>query len=1419
MAQVRITHSDGTVDTINTSNAAEQINVQQGDRIEVLNAALTSASIVGNDYVVTLADPASGTVEITFTDLFLLLAEDEQSTTPVDVPTTLVVGDLSIASLAEATQQVGTTAPAPEPLGRSAGSRDIPEEFQADALGTDEAPKGPLLQDFPTDQFTDDEDVTPDQEGGDANLPPVAHTFATEGDFGTSPLFGGGSSETVIYSNDFSGDAGSATLIGGTAVSGGLLVLTEEINSQNNWAQIDGGGSLSGSFRAEFDLLIEDQGASLKADGVSFQVGNDVNTGGSAEESQTTGLALTFDTWDNGGDDVINEVALWFNGVKVTSTTMPLHTETPVSVVVEVNGSTVTVSYDGGVLFDGVDVGGTIPADADFYFGARTGGAADFHAVDNVTITDTDDGGETMSVDGFFALFDLGGGNDGISIGGVDPEDGLTTTYTITSLPTFGTLWADLDQNGTYETELQIGDVLTADDDELADNVLYVADESGEGEGEGGPSGPADDSFTYTTTDSEGVVSSPATVTIGFGDNDAPYAVDDTDGVTAGMVAYGEEGEHPEMDIPAPVTGNVIDGDSTNGTGGEDTDPDGDPLTVIAVNGSGADVGVVINGSYGTVTINADGSYSYDLTDTNPDVIGLGDGDILQDVFSYTIADGEGGTDTATLTITITGANDGPTAINDFNAVTAGMVAYGEEGEHAEMDIPAPVAGNLINGDGDPDSAPDTDPDGDDLDISAVASNNAPGNVATDNGPELTIEGEWGTLVINQETGAYTYDLDDEAATPLADGETVDDVFTYTVTDGEKSDTATLTITITGANDGPTAGNDTGMVMEAALFSSTVDLLNEGADDEVLDNDTDPDGDALTIESVTANGSTIVDGGAGDLDGVANGSITFETNEGGEAVLDLSSGEFTYDQMNAFTDLNDGESDTDTFAYTATDGEKSDDATVTITVNGVTDDGVVVIGSNDGDEPGSTTPHTVPGASEDGALIGGSGDDVIAGDPGGATGSNLDIVLVVDLSGSMVFSESQIPTAGVGDLDGDGKENTSLDITMQALLDLVAAYNEGGLVNVSLVTFDRDSQNLGTFTIGQDGNPADMVALNAAINGLSIPTNKATSYTDALNEASDALDDFGPGADDTLVYFLSDGLPTWDLNGQDAAITNFNATVLAHSAMVHAIGFGTASDTVLNLFDNTPESPEILADASELSLALQETVTLDPVGADVVEGGAGDDLLFGDTPNTDALADAAGLTTIEGEGWGVFEALENGEGTPPDPAGNGAAWTFDDTVAYIADEANWADLTAGGRGEADTINGGAGNDTIFGQGGDDIINGGADNDTINGGVGNDIIDGGSGDDTYVYDANSAVDSFIDQILNFEAGETFVFDGLGVVAAGDITIVDSGDGDAAIQINGTDIVAELDGIAFGDVTVDAGSFVTDGTESSVALTIV
>ncbi|WP_156490888.1 Ig-like domain-containing protein, partial [Marinomonas atlantica] len=147
-----------------------------------------------------------------------------------------------------------------------------------------------------------------------------------------------------------------------------------------------------------------------------------------------------------------------------------------------------------------------------------------------------------------------------------------------------------------------------------------------------------------------------------------------------------------------------------------------------------------------------------------------------------------------------------------------------------------------------------------------------------------------GTLTIDA-TGNWTYEVDNDDATVQALGEGESIVETYTVSTADSNDTQTITITINGTNDGPVAVDDTASTSEDTVV--TID---------VLANDTDLDGDTLTITeaSVPAEQGTVA---------IVDGKVQFTPadNFNGDA----------------------------TISYTITDGTATDSAEVTVTVDAV----------------------------------------------------------------------------------------------------------------------------------------------------------------------------------------------------------------------------------------------------------------------------------------------------------------------------------------------------------------------------------------------------------------------------------------------------------------------------------------------------
>ncbi len=107
--------------------------------------------------------------------------------------------------------------------------------------------------------------------------------------------------------------------------------------------------------------------------------------------------------------------------------------------------------------------------------------------------------------------------------------------------------------------------------------------------------------------------------------------------------------------VATDAVGTSLTATAAAGVLSNDTDLDGDKLTVTGVsdasNGAGT-VGSALAGLYGHLTLNANGSYSY--TPDNAIAINMPpSGSRLQDIFTYTVSDGNGGTASASLTIVI----------------------------------------------------------------------------------------------------------------------------------------------------------------------------------------------------------------------------------------------------------------------------------------------------------------------------------------------------------------------------------------------------------------------------------------------------------------------------------------------------------------------------------------------------------------------------------------------------------------------------------------------------------------------------------------------------------------------------------------------------------------------------------------------
>ena len=175
------------------------------------------------------------------------------------------------------------------------------------------------------------------------------------------------------------------------------------------------------------------------------------------------------------------------------------------------------------------------------------------------------------------------------------------------------------------------------------------------------------------------------------------------------------------------------------------------------------------------LTLAADGSYTFDAS--GAEFQDLAAGEEREVTASFTVSDGEA-TDTGELSVTVTGTNDAPEAEDASTTVDEGVVLFSQLGA--------------------------TDVDSADRTFTLDAPVNG-----------LTLEAN----------GSYRFNANDAEFQDLAAGEEREVTASFTVSDGEASDTGELSITVTGTNDDPTASAiDAGTASEDDA-PVTIDLL------------------------------------------------------------------------------------------------------------------------------------------------------------------------------------------------------------------------------------------------------------------------------------------------------------------------------------------------------------------------------------------------------------------------------------------------------------------------------------------------------------------------------------------------------------------------------------------------------------------
>ncbi|WP_455755354.1 beta strand repeat-containing protein, partial [Vibrio alginolyticus] len=584
--------------------------------------------------------------------------------------------------------------------------------------------------------------------------------------------------------------------------------------------------------------------------------------------------------------------------------------------------------------------------------------------------------------------------------------------------------------------------------------------------------------------------------------------------------------------------------------------------------------------------------------------------------FSYDIIDNDGGVINGTANLDITPVNDAPIATND--------AIQTDEDSQVVIDV-------LAN---------DSDIEGDDLIITSAS-------VPEEQGIVEIIDGKLVFTPAENFNGNAT--------------------ISYTISDGELEDEAQVSVTVNSVNDAPIASNDTTITEEDS--SVTID---------VLPNDTDIDGDTLSIESAS------VPEAQGTVE-IVDGKLVFTPAENFHGDAEIT--------------------------YTVTDGALTDQATVNVTVNAVNDTPVVESSIADQTLAEDFTPYSIDLNTAfsdvdnvDGELtfsVSGNSNIQVAIVNGIATftptadwnGSEALTFTATDLSGESVSQTVSFTVAPVADIVAD--KATVVEDTPTIIKVLGNDTFEGDDKVVSLDTNHGPAN--GTVSVNPDGSVtytpndnyhgADSFTYIVTSGGVSESTTVNVDVT-PVNDAPVAKDDTAVTDEDTPVTI--DVLPNdTDIDGDTLSIDS--ASVPSEQGTVEIVD----GKLVFTPAENFNGDAEITYTVTDGSLTDQATVnvTVNAVNdTPVVESNIVDQTLaedftpysidlntaFSDVDNADGeltfsvsgnsniqVAIVNGIATFTPTAdWNGSEALTF---TATDPSGESVSQTVNFTVAPVAD--------------------------------------------------------------------------------------------------------------------------------------------------------
>ncbi len=462
---------------------------------------------------------------------------------------------------------------------------------------------------------------------------------------------------------------------------------------------------------------------------------------------------------------------------------------------------------------------------------------------------------------------------------------------------------------------------------------------------------------------------------------------------------------------------------------------DPDATDVLSVNGMNLDSGDASGVTVGTNSLTIDPSAYNHLAAGESETI----------VYSFNVVDGNGGTVSQTATITVTGANDGPSV--------AGLISETASEDAASFSV------DLLQGASDPDTS-----DVLNVDALTLASGDASG---------VTV-------------GSNSLTIDSSAYNHLAAGESETIVYSFNVVDGNGGTVSqTATITVTGANDGPSVA---GVISETAsedAASFSVDLL-QGA--------SDPDtSDVLNVDALTPV--------SGDASGVTVGANSL--------TIDPS----------AYNHLAAGESETIVYSFSVVDGNGGTvSQTATITVTGANDGPSVagLISETTSEDAASFSVDLLQGASDPDAtdVLNVAGLTLDSGDASGVTVGTNSLTIDPSAYNHLAVGESETIIYSFNVADGNGGT-----VSQTATITVTGANDGPSVAGVISETASEDVASFSVDLLQGASDPDASDVLNVA--GLTLDSGDASGVTVGTNGLTidpSAYNHLAAGESETIVY-------------------------------------------------------------------------------------------------------------------------------------------------------------------------------------------------------------------------------------------------------------------------------------------------------------